>query len=66
MYNDYDYGFEDVQDFPQELTYEFASTEVFKELKKKWTSLKEKIKDQEDLAEDIDEFDKLINYYIYE
>lgn len=68
MYNDYDDydDYEEMQELPQELSYEFASNEVFKELKKKWKSLKEKLQKQEDTAEDIDEFDKLINYYIYE
>ena len=65
MYDDYD-EYEDIPELPQELSYEFASTEVLKEIKNKWKSLKEKLQKQEDVTEEIDEFDKLINYYIYE
>ena len=66
MYDYDDYEYEDIQELPQELTYEFASNEVFNELKKKWKHLKSKLEQYEDLKEDVDDFDKTINYYIYE
>lgn len=65
MFNDYD-EYEELQELPQELSYEFASNEVFKELKNKWKLLKSKLDNNIELKEDIEEFDKLINYYIYE
>ena len=63
-YDDYDYEMEETMELPEELSYEFASNEVFVQLKKKWKSLKEKLDKQEDATEDIEEFDKLINYFI--
>lgn len=63
-YDDYDYEMEETMELPEELSYEFASNEVFVQLKKKWKSLKDKLDKQEDATEDIEEFDKLINYFI--
>ena len=65
MFNDCDYdNIEEPFDLPEELSYEFASNEVIVSIKKKWKQLKEKLKKYEELSEDVDDFDKLINYFI--
>ena len=65
MINDYDDYFDDSQEsMDSELSYSFASIEVQQIIKKGWEELKTKLLNKDkSLKNEIDEFDKLINYY---
>lgn len=49
--------------FDDELTYSFASHEVHKKIMKGWKQLKAVLPQDEEYADQIQEFDKLLNYF---
>lgn len=52
-------------ELPEELSYQFAFREIQNKLMRKWNSLKCHLNvDDEDVKLEIDEFDKLLNYFI--
>lgn len=65
MIDDYDDYYDDSQEsIDSELSYSFASREVQQIIKKGWEELKGKLLSKDkSFKNDIDDFDKLINYY---
>lgn len=62
--DDYDY---DLSEYELEdgLSYEIQSQQVYQEIASKWKAIKDKLNvDDEDLKLEIEDFDKLINYYL--